>query len=293
MTQTLLAVDLFEFAYVPNWYGKLDDLAVLALEEPWRFTNPVYLTKNQWTPILERYIHMVFRKQAIDYNNEKDPEKAKHYFYICNEAACFHTGLYTDRYKPIYACFDRNKRMDSMLTWYFRGFADEVNTWMKYIEPLPGKPCHFIGKLQTNKVRHVVGKVSLIHSVDSLRLLSSLQSEASRQTVIQDILFEINLGDEVSKAGAKANSLRILMDTAAACPNLKVRGLMAIPPVTDTEGKARRYFSKLRELLEVMGTWRYANAQPDILSMGMSGSYEAAIREGATIVRIGRGIYGE
>ena len=156
-----------------------------------------------------------------------------------------------------------------------------------------GKPCHFIGKLQTNKVRHVVGKVSLIHSVDSLRLLSSLQSEASRQTIMQDILFEINLGDEESKAGAKANSLRILMDTASACPNLKVRGLMAIPPVTDTEGKARRYFSKLRELLEVMGTWRYANAQPDILSMGMSGSYEAAIREGATIVRIGRGIYGE
>lgn len=156
-----------------------------------------------------------------------------------------------------------------------------------------GKPCHFIGKLQNNKVRHVVGKVSLIQSVDSLRLLDSLQREAARQTVIQDILFEINLGEEESKAGAKANSLRTLMDTAAACPNLKVRGLMAIPPVTDSEGKARRYFSKLRELLEVMGTWRYANAQPDILSMGMSDSYEAAIREGATIVRIGRGIYGE
>ena len=74
-THAMLVPDLFEFAYVPNWYGRLDELAALALEEPWRFTNPVYLTKNQWTPILERYIHTVFRKQAIDFNNEAIPKK--------------------------------------------------------------------------------------------------------------------------------------------------------------------------------------------------------------------------
>ena len=149
-THAMLVPDLFEFAYVPNWYGRLDELAALALEEPWRFTNPVYLTKNQWTPILERYIHTVFRKQAIDFNNESDPEKAGRYFYVRNEVACFHTGLYTDRYKPIFACFDRNKRIDSMLTWYFRGFADEVNPWMKYIQPLPGKPSYDMAQLGVN-----------------------------------------------------------------------------------------------------------------------------------------------
>jgi pyridoxal phosphate enzyme (YggS family) len=156
-----------------------------------------------------------------------------------------------------------------------------------------GKPCHFIGKLQTNKVRQVVGKVSLIQSVDSQSLVAAIQAEAVRQGLVQNILFEINLGQEESKAGAEADDLKILMETAAACPNLRVRGLMAIPPVASTEDEARRYFARLRQLLESMRAWRFENAMLDTLSMGMSGSYESAIREGATIVRIGREIYGE
>jgi len=156
-----------------------------------------------------------------------------------------------------------------------------------------GKPCHFIGTLQTNKVRQVVGKVSLIQSVDSLRLAAAIQAEALRQGLVQDILFEINLGQEESKAGAGADDLRILTETAAAFSNLRVRGLMAIPPAESTEDETRRYFARLRQLLETMQAWRFGSAMPDILSMGMSGSFEAAIREGATIVRIGREIYGE
>lgn len=113
----ILMPDLFSFAYVPNWYSQLDMLAEMALPEPWRFKNPIYLTKNPDTPILERYIHAIFKKQLIDYKEERIPSNAAKFFHIENEFCCFHTGLYTRRYKAIYACFDRNKKKDSMLEW--------------------------------------------------------------------------------------------------------------------------------------------------------------------------------
>lgn len=145
-----LAPDLFTLAYIPNWYGQLDELAEIALPEPWCFRNPIYLAKNPYTPILERYIHTVFRKQAIDFNTENDPAKKERFFYVRNEAACFHTGLYTQHYKAIYACFDRNKKRDSLLEWYFRGFFDDVAPWMKYIEPLPQKPTYYMAQSGVN-----------------------------------------------------------------------------------------------------------------------------------------------
>ncbi|WP_122642120.1 DUF3825 domain-containing protein [Luxibacter massiliensis] len=123
----MLLPDLFSFAYVPNWYSQLDMLAEMALPEPWRFKNPIYLTKNPDTPILERYIHAIFKKQLIDYKEERIPSNAAEHFHIENEYCCFHTGLYTRRYKDIFACFDRNKKKDSMLEWYFRDFADELS----------------------------------------------------------------------------------------------------------------------------------------------------------------------
>ena len=91
----MIETDLFDFAYVPDWYGQLDELSKLALPEPWRFKKPIYKTKNEDTPILERYIHIVFRKQSIDFNSERDARKAAGYFHVENECACFHTGLYT------------------------------------------------------------------------------------------------------------------------------------------------------------------------------------------------------
>ena len=90
----ILMPDLFSFAYVPNWYSQLDMLAEMALPEPWRFKNPIYLTKNPDTPILERYIHAIFKKQLIDYKDERNPSSAADYFHIENEFCCFHTGLY-------------------------------------------------------------------------------------------------------------------------------------------------------------------------------------------------------
>lgn len=146
----MLIPDLFSFAFVPGWYDQLDKLADMAIPEPWCFRNPIYLTKNQYTPILERYIQTAFRKQAIDFNSEPDESLKDQHFYVRNEKSCFHTGLYTPRYKAIYACFDRNKKKDTLLDWYFQGFCDEVVPWMKYIEPLPSKPTYYMAQYGVN-----------------------------------------------------------------------------------------------------------------------------------------------
>ena len=135
----MIETDLFDFAYVPDWYGQLDELSKMALPEPWRFKKPIYKTKNEDTPILERYIH----KQSIDFNSERDARKAAGYFHVENECACFHTGLYTSRYKGIYACFDRNHKKTSMKDWYFRGFCDELSPFLKYVQPLPQMPSYY------------------------------------------------------------------------------------------------------------------------------------------------------
>lgn len=90
-----METDLFEFAYVPDWYGQLEELEGLVLPEPWKFKRPSVEMKNQDTPILERYIHTIFRKQSIDFNSAKDEAEAARYFHVENECACFHTGLYT------------------------------------------------------------------------------------------------------------------------------------------------------------------------------------------------------
>ena len=140
-----------------------------------------------------------------------------------------------------------------------------------------GKPGHFIGHLQTNKVNKVVGRAALIESVDSEH---------------QEILIEINIGGEESKSGVSAESLWPLLDMAAAQPHIRLRGLMAIPPAAATPDETRAFFAQMRELLAKAADRHYENAKMDILSMGMSGDYPDAIREGATIVRIGTAIYG-
>ena len=134
--------DLFEFAYVPGWYLQLDELADMALPEIWRFKKPEHIYKNETTPILERYVQSVFRKQAIDYDAEPDSLKKQQIFHFENEFSCFHTGLYTRNYKGIYACFGRNKKTDSLLKWYFKGFADELSPLLRYVSSLPEKPLY-------------------------------------------------------------------------------------------------------------------------------------------------------
>lgn len=156
-----------------------------------------------------------------------------------------------------------------------------------------GKPGHFIGHLQTNKVNKVVGRAALIQSVDSSRLLDKIDLAAQRLNLVQDILVEINIGEELSKSGLQPQQLWPLLEQAAEKSHIRVRGLMAIPPADADEAATRRYFAAMRELLFGAQNRHYENTDMQILSMGMSGDYAAAIAEGATIVRIGTAIYGQ
>ena len=155
-----------------------------------------------------------------------------------------------------------------------------------------GKPGHFIGHLQTNKVKKVVGRASLIQSVDSDRLLLAIDGETGKKGLVQDILIEINIGGEASKSGIDEDSLYRLLDLAAPLKNITVKGLMAIPPVCTDEVTARGYFAAMRGLFEKAAGRHIENTCMDILSMGMTGDYPWAVLEGSTMVRIGSGIYG-
>ena len=155
-----------------------------------------------------------------------------------------------------------------------------------------GAPLHFIGHLQTNKVRQVVGKVDLIQSVDSPELLAMIEKRAAMQDTVQDILLEVNIGGEAAKSGVDPDALPQLLQSAAACAHVRVRGLMAIPPVAETSDGNHAYFTKMHELFVDIGRKKYDNVSMDFLSMGMSGDFEDAIAAGANMVRVGSSIFG-
>ena len=155
-----------------------------------------------------------------------------------------------------------------------------------------GAPVHFIGHLQTNKVKQVVGKVSLIQSVDSERLMKEINKEAARQQIVQDILLEINIGREESKSGFQAEEVLPLVEHIADFPNIRVKGLMAIPPISQNPGDNRKFFAKMYELAVDIRGKKYDNVSVDCLSMGMSDDYEDAIACGSTMIRVGTAIFG-
>lgn len=155
-----------------------------------------------------------------------------------------------------------------------------------------GADIHFIGHLQTNKVRQVVGKVSLIQSVDSERLLQAISKEAVRQGIRQDILLEINVGEEASKTGFAIQDILPLLEHLADYPNVRVRGLMAIPPICENQGDNNKFFEEIRALAVDIKGKKYDNVCMEILSMGMSGDYADAIAHGSTMIRIGTAIFG-
>lgn len=138
----MITEDLFDFAYIPDWYEQLEMLKETALPEPWSFKKTKYLYKNQATPILERYIQHVFRRQACNYNLAKEKRLAGNYLFINEEFACFHTGLYNRRYKAIYGVFSQNRKPESTFPWFFQGFVDEMSPFMLQAEPLPQKPTY-------------------------------------------------------------------------------------------------------------------------------------------------------
>ena len=155
-----------------------------------------------------------------------------------------------------------------------------------------GAPIHFIGHLQTNKVRQVVGKVDLIQSVGSEHLLSAIDREARKQGIRQDILLEVNIGSEESKTGFAAGDILPLIDKIDSFPNICVRGLMAIPPISQNPGDNLKFFLKMRQIYVDIRAKKNDNVSVDCLSMGMSGDFADAIRSGSTMIRVGTAIFG-
>ena len=156
-----------------------------------------------------------------------------------------------------------------------------------------GADIHFIGHLQTNKVNKVVGKVSLIHSVDSERLLRAVENQAAKLDVCQDILLEVNIGEEESKGGISVDEVHALAKLAQTMPHIRLRGLMAIPPVSTEAGSNRHFFAAMRQLfIDIKGEMAHNQNEFDCLSMGMSDDFEDAIMEGATLVRVGTALFG-
>lgn len=154
-----------------------------------------------------------------------------------------------------------------------------------------GAPLHFIGHLQRNKVKQVVGAVDLIESVGSHELLVSIDAQAEKLGVVQPILLEVNIGGEDAKSGFAPEALAMAAEHALVLPNVLVRGLMCIPPVAEKEHGSIPYFEKVRTLYVDINEKLYHN-RLDMLSMGMSGDYEDAVRTGATVVRVGTAIFG-
>jgi pyridoxal phosphate enzyme (YggS family) len=178
---------------------------------------------------------------------------------------------------------------------------------------------HLIGHLQRNKVKYIIDKAVLIHSVDSLRLAEQIEEEAAKKGLVSDILIEVNIAEEDSKFGVNELEVLPLINKIIKFPHIRVRGLMTVAPYVEESEKNRKYFKKLRELYvdiktknidnghkgdnvltnsinQNSGTTSLKYFDPDkfnILSMGMTGDFEVAIEEGATMVRIGTGIFGE
>ena len=155
-----------------------------------------------------------------------------------------------------------------------------------------GAPVHFIGHLQTNKVRQVVGKVDLIQSVDSERLLRAINTEAAKQGIIQNILLEVNIGEEASKSGFRDCDILPLLENIGEFSNICIKGLMAIPPIQQNSGENLKFFQKMFQLSVDITEKKYDNVMVDCLSMGMSGDYLEAIRSGSTMIRVGTAIFG-
>jgi pyridoxal phosphate enzyme (YggS family) len=152
---------------------------------------------------------------------------------------------------------------------------------------------HFIGHLQSNKVKYIAGQVALIHSVDRVSLAQEIDRQWGKLGNICDVLIQVNISGEATKSGTTEAGATKLVRECALLPNIRVKGLMTMPPFFDDPDAARPYFAELRRLSETVSSQQIAGVEMVELSMGMSGDFEAAIQEGATLVRIGTAIFGE
>lgn len=152
---------------------------------------------------------------------------------------------------------------------------------------------HMIGHLQRNKVKYIVDKVAMIHSVDSLRLAETIEAEAAKRHVKVPILIEVNVAEEDSKFGLKTTEVLPLLEQICEFSHIEVKGLMTIAPYVENPEENRRIFRQLKKLSVDIANKNINNINMSVLSMGMTGDYEVAVQEGATMVRVGTGIFGE
>ncbi len=162
----------------------------------------------------------------------------------------------------------------------------------KYDAMGPDVKWHLIGHLQTNKVKYIIDKVEMIHSVESLKLAEEISKRAAAKGVTANILLEVNVADEESKFGIKVDECEEMVRKISVLPNIVIRGLMTVAPFVENPEENRGYFRQLKQLLVDINSKKIDNVNMEVLSMGMTGDYEVAIEEGATIVRVGTGIFG-
>lgn len=163
----------------------------------------------------------------------------------------------------------------------------------KYPELPEDTRWHMIGHLQTNKVKYIIDKVVLIHSVDSLHLAKQIEKEAAKKDITAQILLQVNVADEDTKFGITPEETMTLAEEISHFPHVRIRGLMTSAPLVDDPEENRCYFKKLHKLFVDIRDKNIDNVTMDILSMGMTNDYEVAIEEGATMVRVGTGIFGQ
>ena len=152
---------------------------------------------------------------------------------------------------------------------------------------------HMIGHLQTNKVKYIIDKVDLIHSVDSVKLAETIEKEAAKHNLTANILIEVNVAQEESTCGLKTEEVLPLVESIAKFPHIKIQGLMTIAPYVQNPEENRPIFRQLKKLSVDIAVKNINNVTMSVLSMGMTGDYQVAVQEGATMVRVGTGIFGE
>ncbi len=162
----------------------------------------------------------------------------------------------------------------------------------KYDKIKEGVKWHLIGHLQTNKVKYIIDKVDLIHSVDSVKLAKEIQKRAEANNIVMEVLIQINIADEQSKFGVKKQDLDSILVEISKLKNIKVMGLMNIAPFYDDIEDARLDFKEMKRIFDSLKQNSYDNVEMQYLSMGMTGDFEVAIEEGANLIRVGTGIYG-
>lgn len=213
------------------------------------------------------------------------------------DAACKRSGRDKGEVKLI--AVSKTKPFEQLLAAYNAGervFGEnkvqEICAKYERIDEMPRAVFHMIGHLQTNKVRQVIDKVAMIHSVDSLHLAETIDREAAKAGIRMDILIEVNVAGEDSKFGIACDETEKLVRECAKLDNVHVCGLMTIAPFVEDSEQNRQVFKNLKQLCVDLKAKNIDNTDMDVLSMGMTGDYQVAIEEGATMVRVGTGIFG-